>query len=65
MNTKYILFGIVATVIGLILMSKYKFYKYDRSDMLFATKLKVFLSSFILFALGLFLIINEVLKILK
>lgn len=45
-------------------MIKHKFYKYDTSDMLFATKLKVFLSGLLFSLIGLYGIINEILKII-
>jgi hypothetical protein len=56
--------SIVFFIIGVIIMKKNKFYKYDTNDMLFATKLKVFLSGFLFSLIGLYGIVSEGLKII-
>lgn len=64
MDTKLFVISIICVIIGIIIMIKHKFYKYDTSDMLFATKLKVFLSGLLFSLIGLYGIINEILKII-
>ena len=44
--------AIVASIIGLIICTKNKFYNYNSNDMLFATKLKVFLSGILFIFIG-------------
>jgi hypothetical protein len=56
--------SIVFFIIGVIIMKKNKFYKYDTNDMLFATKIKVFLSGFLFSLIGLYGIVSEGLKII-
>jgi hypothetical protein len=48
-----VLLGIMFVFLGFGIMIKNKFFKYDSSDMLFATKIKVFLSGLLFFLLGL------------
>jgi hypothetical protein len=64
MDANFFVIGIVFLIIGVIIMTKNKFYKYDTNDMLFATKLKVFLSGFLFSLIGLYGIVSEGLKII-
>ncbi len=64
MDAKLFVISIVCVIIGAIIMIKHKFYKYDTNDMLFATKLKIFLSGLLFSLIGLYGIVSEVLKII-
>ena len=64
MDTNLFIISIVFLIIGAIIMTKNKFYKYDSNDMLFVTKLKVFLSGFLFGVIGLDGIVSEGLKII-
>lgn len=44
--------GVIATLIGVFICLKYKFYRYSTDDMLFATKLKVFMSGLLSILIG-------------
>ena len=63
MDTKLFVISIVCVIIGVLIMIKNPFYNYDTKDMLFATKLKVFLSGLLFSLMGLYGIISEVSKI--
>jgi len=62
MDIRYILFGIACIIVGIAIMGKYKFYKYSKNDMLFATKIKVFLGGLVLLLLGICTLISEIAK---
>ncbi len=47
-----LIIGVFSTVLGVIICVKYKFYNYSTDDMLFATKLKIFLSGLLLILIG-------------
>jgi hypothetical protein len=51
-------------ILGFRIMMKNKFLKYDSSDMLFATKIKVFLSGLLFFFLGGALFVNGILDLI-
>jgi hypothetical protein len=42
----------VFLIVGIVITAKYKFYKYDTSDMIFATKFRVFLAALLLTAVS-------------
>lgn len=63
MNITFTITGIVSLIIAFFLIRNYKFYNHKVDDMLFATKLKVFLGAIILVIYGLFIIINEIMKL--
>jgi hypothetical protein len=46
--------GIIFCLVGVVICLKNKFYKYDADDMLFATKLKMFLSGSLFIMIGIF-----------
>jgi hypothetical protein len=56
--------GIIFIFLGFRIMMKNKFFKYDSSDMLFATKIKVFLSGLLFFFLGLAVFVNGILDLI-
>ncbi|MBB6502760.1 hypothetical protein HDF25_004943 [Pedobacter cryoconitis] len=64
MNITFLVVGIASIVIGVIMMTKSKFYKYKTSDMLFTAKLRTFLSSAILALCGMLIVANELKKLL-
>lgn len=64
MDSKLFVISIVCVIIGVVIMIKHKFYRYDTSDMLFATKLKVFLSGLLFSLIGLYGIVSEILKMI-
>lgn len=59
MDIVLLLFGILAVILGLLIMRAHKFYKYEINDMLFATKLNVFLSGLLFFLIGLYGIFDK------
>jgi hypothetical protein len=59
-----VLLGIMFVILGFRIMMKNKFLKYDSSDMLFATKIKVFLSGLLFFFLGGALFVNGILDLI-
>lgn len=63
MDIKLFLICILSLVIGIIIMSKNKFFKYETDDMLFATKLKVFLGGLLFCLIGIYGLISEILKL--
>lgn len=44
--------GIISCLVGLIICSKNKFYKYDTNDMLFPATLKMFMAGVLLILIG-------------
>ncbi len=65
MDIKLLLLSILFFIIGIIIIIKYKFYKYPSDDMSFATELKVFLGGLLFCLIGVFGIINQILKIIQ
>jgi len=65
MDIKLFLLSVFFVVIGVVIMVRHKFYKYDSSDMLFATKLKVFLSGLLFCFIGCWGLISEISKLFK
>ncbi|KIA88626.1 hypothetical protein OC25_26040 [Pedobacter kyungheensis] len=65
MNFLFFIVGVLSVALGIFIMLKNKFYKYETSDMLFVTKLKVFLGAAILVLYGLLILINEVKKVIS
>ncbi|GEC77322.1 hypothetical protein B0A61_03900 [Flavobacterium aquatile LMG 4008 = ATCC 11947] len=63
MSYNFLLIGIISLIIAIFLLRKYKFYKYKTSDMLFATKLQVFLGALVLAMFGIMIILYEILKL--
>ena len=63
MDIKLFMISIICVIIGVIIMIKHKFYKYDTSDMLFATKFKIFLSGLLFSLIGLYGLVSEILKL--
>lgn len=64
MNITFLAIGVISLLIGVVMMIKHKFYKYKTSDMLFATKLRVFLGSAVLVLFGVLIVVNELKKLL-
>ena len=65
MDAKLFLFSLLFIIIGIIIMTKYKFYKYPSDDMSFATELKVFLGGLLFCLIGVYGIIDQILKIIQ
>ena len=65
MDVKIFLISILFTVFGIIIMVWHKFYKYETDDMLFATKLKVFMGGLISTLIGCYGLVSELLKFFK
>lgn len=63
MDIKLFLLSVICIIVGIIVMIKHKFYKYPVNDMLFATKLGVFLGGFLFVVIGGFGVVTEVLKL--
>lgn len=63
-NITFFVIGVVSLFVGVIMMIKHKFYKYKTSDMLFVTKLRVFLGSAVLALFGILIVINELKKLI-
>jgi len=61
-DIKIFILSIVLIIVGVWIMLNHKFWKYDTSDWLFVTKLRVFLGGFILCLIGLWGIITIILK---
>lgn len=59
MGVQLLAIGIFSLVVGILLMIKYRFYKYSVNDARFDTKLRVFMGSLILVISGLIIVINE------
>ncbi len=56
------LLGIVFIVAGVIIMIRNKFYKTSTKTMLFPAEIKLFMSGLILFLMGIYVLISEILK---
>ena len=63
MDFKLTLLSIILIVVGILIMKRHKFYLYPTNDMLFATTLKVFSSGLLFFLMGVYGIVNEILKL--
>jgi hypothetical protein len=63
MDISFLVVGIVFLVLGIIMMTKYKFYKYETSDMMFPATLRAFLGSAVLALLGLLVLYYELKKL--
>jgi hypothetical protein len=63
MDIRLSLICILSLVTGIIIMLKNKFYKYETDNMLFATKLKVFLGGLLFSLIGIYGLITEILKL--
>jgi hypothetical protein len=64
MNSTFFLVGVVSLSTGVLMMLKHKFFNYKSTDMLFASKLRVFLASAVLALFGVLLIFNELKKLI-
>jgi hypothetical protein len=60
-----VLLGVIFVILGFRIMMKNKFFKYDSNDMLFATKIKIFLSGLLFFLLGLVVFGNGVFNLIE
>jgi hypothetical protein len=60
MDIKFFIIGVLSSVAGVFLVTRHKFYKYKTSDMLFVTKLRVFLGAAILVLYGVLIILMNV-----
>jgi len=56
------LLSIVFIIVGVLAMVNYRFWKYDKSDMLSATKFKVFIGGLLLFFIGFCGVITVILE---
>ena len=65
MNIQFFIVGIIAAILGVVMMLNHKFYKYKTSDMLFVTKLRVFLGSAVLTLFGLLVLYDELKKVVN
>ncbi len=65
MNIQFFIVGIIAAILGVVLMLNHKFYKYKTSDMLFVAKLRVFLGSSVLTLFGLLVLYDELKKVVN
>jgi hypothetical protein len=65
MDTVVLLLSILFIIIGIIIMLRNKFYKYDTSSMLFPATLKVFMSGLIFFIIGFYGFVYEMSKLFK
>lgn len=63
MDIKLLLIGSACLIFGVIMMFKHKFYKYKTSDILFSTKLRVFLAATLIAMFGLIIVFNELNKL--
>jgi len=63
MNVRILLIGVLCIVIGLMMMMRSKFYKYETSDMLFGAKLNTFIPSAFLVLLGIVCLGHELKKL--
>lgn len=65
MDIKLTLVFVGLFIFGLIVMITHKFYKYDTSDMLFATKLRVFLGGLLSSVIGVYGIVKAILAMIN
>ncbi len=63
MDIELFFISILFILVGIFIMKKYKFYKYETDDMLFATSLKVFLGGLIFGLVGVFGLITQIIKL--
>lgn len=63
MDISLFVISIISFIVGIFIMVKNKFYKYETDDMLFATKLKVFLGGLLFSLIGIYGLISEMLKL--
>lgn len=63
MDCLLLLISIAFIFFGIVIMKNNRFYDYSYDDMLFATKLKIFLCGFLICAVGLYGVINQILTI--
>jgi hypothetical protein len=62
MDYKLFLASVLFVIIGVVIMRRNRFYKYEADDMLFATKFKVFLSGVLFLLLGFYGVFSELAK---
>ena len=65
MNIQFFIVGVISVLLGMVIMLKNKFYRYKTNDMLFVTKLRVFLGSAVLVLFGILIMINEIRKVIN
>lgn len=63
MNIQFFCVGVLSLAIGLVMMMKSKFWKYETGDMMFAAKLRSFLGFVLVALFGILILINELKKI--
>lgn len=59
------IFCLIFIPLGILIMIRHKFYKYDPSDMLFATKLNVFLGGLLFCLIGIYVLVDGIIKLFK
>lgn len=64
MNITFLAVGIASMLIGVIMMTRSKFYRYKISDMMFNAKMRTFLSAAILVIYGVLALYYEIKKML-
>ena len=62
MDYKLFLASVFFVIIGVVIMRRNRFYKYEADDMLFATKFKFFLSGVLFLLLGFYGVFSELAK---
>jgi hypothetical protein len=62
MDYKLFLASVFFVIIGVVIMRRNRFYKYEADDMLFATKYRVFLSGVLFLLLGFYAVFSELAK---
>lgn len=65
MDIKITLSCVVLFIVGIVVMVTHKFYRYNASDMLFATKLKVFLGGLLSSLVGAYGLVKAILDLTK
>jgi hypothetical protein len=65
MDTVVLLLSVVFIAVGLIIMVRHRFYKYDMGSVFFATKIKVFTGGLIFFLMGSYALVSELSKLFK
>jgi len=63
MDINLFVISVVLVIVGVVIMLKHKFYQYATDDMLFATKLKIFLSGLLFCLIGIYGLISEIIKL--
>ncbi|RDV13374.1 hypothetical protein DXT99_20360 [Pontibacter diazotrophicus] len=56
---------VFSILLGIMIIVRHKFYKYDMSDMLFVTKLKSFILGLIFIMVGLYGLLDGIAKLLN